>query len=73
MLIVKVGEELLRNCFKRLEFCFETNNTVEKCRWRMRTISKFIDKMRMKRSMMKRMFMRTKISMTMTRTMIFII
>ena len=47
MLIGKVGEELLRNCFKRLEFCiesFETNNTVEKCRWRMRTMSKFIDK-----------------------------
>ena len=37
MLIAKVGEELLLNCFKRLEFCFEeTNNTAEKCRSLMR-------------------------------------
>ena len=32
-----MGEELLLNCFKRLEFCFEeTNNTAEKCRSLMR-------------------------------------
>ena len=31
--IAKVGEELLLNCFKRLEFCLEEpNSTVEKCR-----------------------------------------